>query len=411
MKVAVVSDLETKGGAAIAATRICRGLEAGGAEVRRFVRRRQTPDAVQVSPDRTQDVLVEFLMRRTGQRGRVKRRRVAVSDALVAKAVDRYRPDVVHVHNLHFNAFGIGAVARLRALGYPVVWTLHDAWAFTGGCVYPYDCDLFYRGGCDHTCPIPERYPVLDPRHIRADYEARRAFYRGQGRDLVFVTPSRWLAGEARKGMLAEHRIEVIPNGIDLEVFKPFPADAARRALDLPEGVPILLAGTQTLAEERKGATYLMQALEMLPARREVCLVTFGVSAAVKSPVPTVSLGTVRDDRLTRLCYAAADLFVLPTLADNLPNTLVEATACGTPSVAFDVGGVSEIVHDGRTGFLARCRDARDLADKIERVLALDPEEHAKMRSACRDWALRAYDHRAQGRAYLNLFGSLVGAR
>jgi glycosyltransferase involved in cell wall biosynthesis len=315
--------------------------------------------------------------------------------------VDRFRPDVVHVHNLHGARFTIRLLERLRGRGYPVAWTLHDMWAFTGGCVYAYDCALFHGAGCDHTCPIPDRYPFLEPSRIRTDFEARRAFYRGLGRDVVIVTPSRWLAGEAARGILSGNRIEVIPNGFDLETFKPLPADVARRALELPDDLPILLTGAQNLDDPRKGAAYLREAVDLLAARRKVRLVTYGIGGALQANVPATPLGTVGDERLMRLCYAAADLFVLPTLADNLPNVLVEAAACGTPAVAFDVGG--------RTGSLARCGDARDLAARIERVLALEPDARAKMRSACREWALQSYDHHAQGRAYLRLFNSMVG--
>lgn len=414
MRIAVVSDLEARGGAAIAASHLCRGMAEAGAEVQRFVWGKDSHDAdtKRVSATRPRDIMIDGALQ-YGQKplGPAPPLLAAFREWLFAKRVHAFRPDVVHLHNLHGAKLGIGIPRRLRALGYPVAWTLHDMWAFTGGCVYAYDCGLFYGTGCDATCPIADRYPFLDPARIRGDFDARRTFYRGRGRDVVIVTPSRWMAGEAQKGMLGGNRVEVIPNGFDLEVYRPMPADAARRALGLSDDAPIVLSGAQSLDDPRKGAAYLKKAIDLLAARRKVRLITYGSGGVADANAPVVALGTVGDDRLMRLCYAAADVFVLPTLADNLPNVLVEAAACGTPSVAFDVGGVGEVIQDGKTGFLARPRDSHDLADKLERILALTPDTHADMRAACRASAEQSYDRVRQGEAYLDLFASMTRGR
>jgi glycosyltransferase involved in cell wall biosynthesis len=229
---------------------------------------------------------------------------------------------------------------------------------------------------------------------------------------LHFVSPSRWLAGCARARLHEEVSVGVIPYGVPLDVFKPArDKRAVRLALGLPLEGSIVLCGAQNIDDARKGTRYLMQAIEMLNKRRReaVTVVAFG-NAPKGSGLPAdwIHTGTIRDEALLNLYYSSADVFVLPSLADNLPNTLIEATAAGTPCVTSDVGGCPDIVREGETGFVAKQQDAEDLAQCIEKVLEMDNERWRQMSVTCRRVAVAEYDVKLQAQRYLELFVEMI---
>jgi len=226
--------------------------------------------------------------------------------------------------------------------------------------------------------------------------------------DLTIVAPSRWLAGMARRSSLFSHRrIEIIPNGLDLSRYKPIDRKAAREYLDLPVGGSVLLFGAHWLADPRKGADLLCTALERLSV--PCTLLTFGQGRLpVTSPRVTqvFSLGTLADDISLALAYSAADAFLCPSREDNLPNTVAEALACGTPCVAFDVNGLPDMIEHQRTGWLARPFEAADFARGIEWVLSHpDPES---LRRLARQKALSEYDLTLAADRYAALYGELL---
>jgi glycosyltransferase involved in cell wall biosynthesis len=231
---------------------------------------------------------------------------------------------------------------------------------------------------------------------------------------LRFVAPSQWLVRCIRERFGGDVIAECIPNTVDLDVFKPVPMAAARQALGLPEEIRILLVGAQAVDDERKGARYLSAAVQTLhdQGRNDTMVLAFGNRCSRGAVGGNWRfLGPILDERMLNLCYNAADVFVLPSLADNLPNTLVEAVAAGTPSVTFDTGGCPEVVRDGETGFVARCGDSANLAACIERVLALGPEERLALRQSCRKVAEREYALNFQAEKYARLFEDLLRSR
>ncbi|MGB3398649.1 MAG: glycosyltransferase, partial [Candidatus Deferrimicrobiaceae bacterium] len=270
-----------------------------------------------------------------------------------------------------------------------------------------------FTGECDETCPYPGEYPALKTSRIRGSFDLRRQVY-GRMPNLVFVTPSRWLAGKAARGILSGHPVSVIPNGIDMTVFFPEDKGKAREILGLPQGRHILLAGAAHLKDKRKGMNFLVDSLRSLPSGGDYLLVTFGRtvgdSAVQGAAVEVREMGSISEEGRQRLMYSAADAFVLPTLADNLPNVLVESIACGTPCVAFDVGGVSEVVRPGETGFLARPKDPGDLAGKILELASLPPGRSAALAASCRSLAEREFSQELQAERYDKLFADLLAS-
>jgi glycosyltransferase involved in cell wall biosynthesis len=406
MHIVMLSDYETQGGAAVAASRLAEGLCATGQRVTRCV----------LHPDGKKHPWTTWHMQR-GPATRLWQRfaaRIVPSfrspDAAVQlrRALHTLRPDVVNVHNLHGGAaagWGTDLIAVCAEFA-PVVWTLHDMWSFTGRCAYAYDCRKFIAG-CDSTCPTPDEHPVLAPARI-ADAWDRRQRLLDECPDLVAVTPSRWLAAEARSGLWAKHRIAVIPYGVPADHFRPLDRSVARRALGLPERGPAILVAAYHLSERRKGATTLPQLWPHLQTR-PLTLLTMG-HGDIHVPDPAVqvaSLGWIDDIERQVLAYSAADVLLHPAPVDNLPNVVLEAMACGTPAVAMPIGGLPELVRPNVSGWLADTPTAPALASTMDHALR-DIAQGNDLRASCRDLAEQEFAMERQAKSHFELFGGML---
>lgn len=280
------------------------------------------------------------------------------------------KADIYHLHWVS-GLLSITDIGRLRK---PVVWTLHDMWAFCGAEHYATEDPVArWRAGYrTDNRPPTERGRDLN----RYTWESK---YRAWQSPMTLVTPSRWLAQCACDSMLFHDAVvHVIPNPIDMSFWKPIAQPAAREALGLPvDGRLILFGADGGLSDPRKGGRELRAALGYLAGNRftDVQLVVYGqCSPHAKDPAyewPGLVhwLGKVSDDEILKYAYNAADVMVIPSLQDNLPNTALEAQACGTPVVAFNIGGLPDIISHQQTGYLARPFDVQDLAKGIEWIL------------------------------------------
>jgi len=306
--------------------------------------------------------------------------------------------DVVQLHNTHGSYFSHSALPLLSRRR-PVVWFLHDMWPFTGHVIYSYDCERWLHG-CG-SCPYLDEYVRLERDTTALLWKWKRFVY-ARSR-LTIVTPSRWLAGLAKRSpLLGRFPVHVVPYGVDLERFRPRDGRAARARFGLDVDRPVVLFAGADLSERRKGGRLLPEVLRLLD--RDVQLVVAG-SASVPG-VDAIALGRLDEGELAH-AYAAADLFLLPTLADNLPNTAIESAACGTPVVAFRVGGVPEIVRHLETGWLAEPEDAASLAEGI-RTLLDDAELRARLGAAARTDAETRYASALEGERLAELYRTLV---
>jgi glycosyltransferase involved in cell wall biosynthesis len=286
------------------------------------------------------------------------------------------------------------------ASGKPVVVTLHDQWYFTGICHYSGGCDKF-RTQCEH-CPMLKGQGMDLARRV---FDRKRAMY--EGRNLTFVGCSRWMADLARQSRLTQgHTVTNIPNAIDTDVFKPIDKQEARRRHQLPTDKKLLLFGAQRITDERKGFRYLAEACEHLSAAtRDLGVVVLGGDAqSVKEalPLPVYTIDYLSNEAEIAQLYNAVDLFVTPSLQDNLPNTIVEAMSCGTPCVGFNVGGIPEMIDHRQNGYVARYKDSHDLANGI--AWCLDGTRHTALSQAARAFALATYSESVAAQRYLEVY-------
>jgi glycosyltransferase involved in cell wall biosynthesis len=402
-----LSAYDLLGGAAKAAFRLHGALVEAGEDSIMLVRRKDSGRADVIGPEgwlqrvstkvqrRAERVLV--MPRATGEFSVG-----SLPDGLVRR-VRALRPDVVHVH---WVSHGFLKLETLAELGVPVVWTMHDMWAFTGGCHYSGECER-YRAGCGK-CPMLEG--------AREDDVSREGVERRQKMQAVagvrYVAPSQWMAGCARESVVCKSAdVRVIPNTVGAGNFSPRDRAEARRRLGLPVDGKLVLAGAMAMAAgERKGAADLQQALVRLGrmtfktgAPEVVIFGTENRRRFQRDGLTVHELGYVSGEDNMADLYAAADVFTAPSKQDNLPNTVMEAMAAGTPVVGCWVGGIPDMVDDGLNGLLVSPGDAVGLAEAVARLLNEDAMRVA-MGKAAREKVERCYSPAVVTAAYRALY-------
>ena len=385
LKVLHVTHSDAVGGAARAAMRLHACLGEAGVESRVWVDVKHSDDwRVSVPGDalgtlwsRLRKVLVkQFIMYAFPADGWP--RSVAFFRTGLARWINASDADIVHLHWINKEMISIGEIGRIKK---PIVWTLHDMWPF-GGAEH-ITTDTWWKNCADETRNSlggSDRFGISN-----WVWRRKKKYWK---RPMHVIAPSQWL-GECVRGseVMQSWPVTVIPNAIDTDCWKPVDRKVARRLLGLPEeGALVLFGAWGGASEPIKGYDLLVEALRGLETTRtpEVNIVVFGQTEPRKAPglpFPVHYIGVLRDDVSLRLVYCAADCLVVPSRMDNLPNTAVEAQACGTPVVAFDTGGLSDIVAHKKTGYLASRFSTEDLADGIVWVIGPDVQEMLRVNS------------------------------
>lgn len=419
MNVLQLSTMDVLGGAARAAYRLHQGLKRSGIDSEMLVRFRHSID-----PD------IEACDAQNGIRawaGRIRHPRIAWSQLRLSRStapngelvtLDRstmgplplkrlHRPDIIHLHWIA-NFVDLPTTLVPLANTAPLVWTLHDMNPFTGGCHYVDGCNR-YDDRCG-LCPQLGSSKVRDA--SRSIWKRKQRVY-GQiaAHRLHVVTPSRWLGEQvARSSLLGRYPRCVIPYGLDTEVFHPVEICEARKALDLPGHAKILLFVADSLRDQRKGFEKLIAAMKQLSGVSNLLLLTIGGQCPqLPQSCPHRHLGRIADDALLSKVYSAADVFVIPSLQDNLPNTVMESLACGTPVVGFDIGGIPDMVRMGKTGLVVPLGNVNALANAIDSLLANDSLRE-QMGTQARQVAIEEYDLAVQAASYRRLYEQLVAS-
>lgn len=409
MKVLTVNYSDLDGGAARAAYRLHEGLQRIGVGSELLVRSKSSDDRLVHGPqgnwEKAQAILRPVLDQRATRGYSSKASLFSPAKIRFSGMVDRinaFDADVVH---LHWITGGMMRVEDLAGIRRPMVWSLHDMWPFTGGCHYDGECGRFTAqcGSC----------PVL---HSDQENDLSRSVFRRKARtyaatkNLTIIGLSRWMADTAASSTLfKDKRVVHLPNGIDTTRFKPLDKRWAKEALGLPTNKPLVLFGAvNATGDKRKGFDHLQAALKQLPPG-SVELAVFGASRPPKEPDlghPSHYLGRLQDDATLCLLYNAADVTVVPSTQENLSNTIVESLACGTPAVAFAIGGNSDMIDHHGNGALAKPFDAADLAAGIRWVVE-HPDPKA-LSAAARRTALERFELVRVAERYRALYEEVV---
>lgn len=416
MKILILNTAEHTGGAAVAANRLLRALLRQGVSALMLVRDRATDDPAVVSLDQgavrrwlnflyfVWERFVIYLCNRLSKRN-LFQVSIANTGINIRRTAAFREADVIHIHWINQGFLSLDEIARIIASGKRVVWTLHDLWPATAICHYPGDC-VKYRTDCS-ACPMMSENPLVD----LAKRVARR---KGKidWRRVTFVGCSEWIARTASESVwLREARFVSIPNPIDTTLFRPIDRREARQRLGLPEEKRLILFAAAKLSDTRKGATFLLEACRLLAAEMEgeMEIILMGSDAtelSALSPVPVRALGYISGAEKLAEAYSCADLFVIPSLEDNLPNTIMEAMTCGTPCVGFRTGGIPEMIDHEMNGYVAGSRDSVDLARGIAWVLR--HPEPGNLSAACREKVMSAYQESVVAKKYIALYQKLI---
>lgn len=376
MNVLLVSTSECSGGGAIAARRLMEALNKNGVKAKLMVCDKQS-DAVTVC--RVGNKLPKLLERlavlsRCGfRRARLWQADIANMGIDITSTREFREANIIHLHWICQGMLSLNGIAKIMKSGKRIVWTLHDEWPYLGVC--------HYRGNCtEKEC---RHCPILCGSLPSSIYKRKHTLY--QRWHPTFVGCSQWITDQAQQ-VLPSERVVHINNCIPSALFHPIDMQKARQALSLPQDKHLLLFCSQNVTDERKGITYLSKALEYLSAE-DLHIVIVGKKAE-SIPLPdkfgVTRFGTISEREMPVL-YNAVDAFVTPSLQDNLPNTIAEAMSCGTPCIGFKVGGIPEMIDHLENGYVARYRDAHDLAEGIRFVINHD------LRTQARSKALASY--------------------
>lgn len=412
MKISIVSTSDGRGGGYAAAYRLHQGLKLIGLDSQMIVQNKISDDYTVLGANNqlargwakiapTVNTLPRFFYPQRQQTPFG----VQLFPNNIHQKINALKPDIV---NLHWICGGFIPIQSLSKINAPLVWSLHDMWAFTGGCHYAGDCQGYLKS-CG-SCP---QLGSNSKRDLSYQIWKQKQHY-WKNTNITIVALSNWLADCVKKSSLFHDLpIKVIPNGLDIEVYKPIEKNLARNLLNLPQDKQLLLFGAMNAtSDKRKGFQLLLPALEKLSQTQKdnIELVVFGASQPANPPnlgFKVNYLGRLNDNISMVLAYSASDVFVAPSLEDNLPNTVMESIACGTPCVAFNVGGMPDMIEHQQNGYLAKPFEVDDLTQGISWVLEND-ERWQKLSENARKTVGEKFTLKLQVEKYLEVYQEAI---
>ena len=376
MKVLLISTSEKAGGAAIAASRLRDALNAHGIEAKMLVRGmgQQKSSRWKAKCAFVWERAVIWLRNGMSMKN-LWRVDIANAGVDITRAPEFREADIIHLHWINQGMLSIGDLRKIFQSGKRIVWTMHDQWPYTGVCHHAADC-LRYQDEC-RDCPLLCRPGSHDLSN--SVFRAKKKLY-GMSH-ITFVGCSQWISDLALKSILVKgQQVCSIPNPIPSSIFHPMSQNEARGQFGLPIGTKLVLFAAFKVTDEQKGFQYMEEALCLLP---DVELVVVGnkTSSLSARNGHVYQIPYISSESLMASLYAAVDVFVTPSLQENLPNTIAEAMSVGTPCVGFHVGGIPEMIDHKKNGYVARVRDARDLAEGIRFVLSHDLRDEARKKA------------------------------
>ena len=319
------------------------------------------------------------------------------------KHINNSNADIVHLHWVQGEMLSIKDISKIKK---PIVWTLHDMWAFCGA--EHYTNDNRWREGYNYN-NRPSYESGFDLN--RWTWQRKKNYWK---KPFKVVTPSNWLTNCVRESKLMNNwSVSTIPNPIDTDSWKPMDKIVARKKFNLSPDTSLILFGAMHGGHDpRKGVDLLFESLKNLKYSlkdKKIEVVVFGQNRAnkpYKTRFPIQYIGHLKDDISLQAAYSAADVMVVPSRQDNLPNTAVEAQACGTPVVAFNIGGIPDIIIHKKTGYLAKAFDPKDLANGINFILKKN--DSVELIKNSRDQAIKIFSEKKIVKSYLSIYKKLL---
>lgn len=313
--------------------------------------------------------------------------------------------DILHLHNLHgdyFNPYSFPSLTQSK----PVLWTLHDMQPLTGHCSYSFDCDR-WQMGCGN-CPDLNIYPSIKTDSTNSLWKDKQNIYSQS--EMIVVSPSKWLQDIAQKGMLKNHRVELIYNGVDTNIFYPKKNDLLKRYYGIPEDKLVIgcVSNGGSFWDPRKGGYYIKQVLDHMRVKNDKFIfLNIGSSGMGQDDPFIIDVGYLMEDHDLAEVYSLFDVFLFPSVADNCPLVLSEALACGIPTVTFSTGGIPELITHGRNGFVADYKDTSSLIRYLDRLIG-EPELRKVFSSNARHDAETIFDHKHTVSQYSKLYEEAI---
>lgn len=407
MKILIVNTSDISGGAARAAYRLHKSLLDQGVDSQMLVATKSSDDFTVVSEDkkvrRFFNILFSTIENIPVRLYRNKTKTLFSPSWLgfgnIADKINKLNPDIVHLHWICGGMMRVKDIARIKA---PIIWSLHDMWAFTGGCHYDEEC-FGYEKKCGSCKVLGSKKRNTLSKNI---FNRKQKVY-NQKKDITIVGLSNWLNEASKSSTLLKDKKHInLPNPIDTTIFKPFDKEKSRELWGLPKDKKLVLYGAMSATSDpRKGFKELGNAMAKLEKSDNIEFVVFGSSKPENEPdfgFQTHYLGSLSDDVSLVTLYSAVDVMIVPSLQENLSNTIMESLACGTPVIGFDIGGNSDMIIHQETGYLAKSFDTTDLKDGIEWIL-----NNGKYDELClnaREKAMREFDSILVAKKYIELY-------
>ena len=416
MKIIHLSTGDLSGGAARGSYWLHRGLIDMGIDSQMIVKNKISDDSSVLAHN---SKIEKYISKTTGTLDQLNllkypnRQRAIFSPANIGQnivnRISEYKPDIINLHWICGGFITIEEIGRLAKLA-PLVWTIRDMWALTGGCHYSSGC-LKYYDACG-SCPHLESQKDNDL--SRSIWKRKNKSWKNS--EVTIVAISNWLADCAKKSSLFRDNatVKVIHNALNEEVYKPIDKKFARNILNLSQDKKIILFGAiNATKDERKGFKYLIEALKKIDStdwKDKVELVVFGSSQAnadLDISIKTHFLGKLHDDITLALTYSAGDVMIVPSVEEAFGKTAMESLACGTPVVSFDSTGLKDIVEHWKNGYRAKCFSSEDLAQGIMWVLENDERLH-KLSQNARKTVEEKFTLRLQAQKYLEVYQEVI---
>lgn len=375
MRVLLVNTSERTGGAAVAANRLMKALINNGVKAKLLVREKESSTLTVVSLPKSPMLRWRFLWERLVvffhlhfQRKHLFEIDLANTGTDITSLPEFQEADIIHLHWINQGMLSLSDIRKILRSGKPVVWTMHDIWPATAICHLTLGCRNFMTY-CHHCRLLPGKGSSHDL--SSKVWERKQAMIDGE--NIYYVACSKWLESEAKRSKLLDgQKITSIPNPIDLHIYNRGVKTEARQRLGLPLDKKLILFASQRVTNENKGMGYLIEACRRLQDLSQVAVLILGGHAeevVEQLPLEAFPLGYINDEHRIVDIYNATDVFVLPSLSENLPNTIMEAMACGVPCVGFRVGGIPEEIDHKKNGYVAEYRSSEDLARGIRWIL------------------------------------------